>query len=137
MPRRSVTDLATQRAPGRKPVPPPPPPGLPLPARKLWKQIVDCKPADWFDAAALPTLAEYCRAAAMCDVLDGQINTALADGGPIADMKAALDMRDKESRRLGALGSKLRLLPVSRYRPDSAAARRPPAGAPRPWRPGA
>jgi hypothetical protein len=76
------------------------------------------------------------RAAATCDVLDGQISAALAAGEPIVGMKGLLDLRDRESRRLGALGSKLRLLPVSRYRPDHAP-RRPPVGDSRPWREGA
>jgi hypothetical protein len=133
MARRSSNDLATRRAPRPDPKPPAPPPGLPLPAQRLWKAIVGAKPAGWFDDAALPTLAEYCRAAVACDRLAEAIEAELAAGGPIGGLKPLLDIRDKESRRLGALGSKLRLLPVSRYRPDSAAANRPAAGAPRPW----
>jgi hypothetical protein len=133
MPRRSANDITTRRARRPDPKPLQPPPGLPLPAQKLWRGIVGTKPAGWFDNAAAAVLAEYVRAAASCDVLDGQINAELAEGRPIVALKQLLDLRDKESRRLGALGSKLRLLPVSRYRPDSAAGGRPPAGAPRPW----
>jgi hypothetical protein len=133
MARRSADDLATRRAPRPEPKPMAPPPGLPLPAQRLWKAIIASKPAGWFDAAAAPTLAEYVRAAATCEVLAGQLNAALAQDTPIIELKPLLDLRDKESRRLGALGSKLRLLPVSRYRPDSARANRPTAGAPRPW----
>jgi hypothetical protein len=136
MPRRSADDLATRRARRPDPKPPAPPAGLTLPAQRLWKAIVAAKPAGWFDAGALPTLAEYVRAAASCDVLAAQIDVALAADQPISELKRLLDLRDKESRRLGALGSKLRVLPVSRYRPDSSAARKPGAGALRPWQGG-
>jgi hypothetical protein len=133
MARRSADDLATRRPPRPDPKPLQPPPGLPLPAQKLWRGIVGTKPSGWFDEAAAAVLAEYVRAAVACDRLAEAIEAELAAGGPIGGLKQLLDLRDKESRRLGALGSKLRLLPVSRYRPDSAAGGRPPAGAPRPW----
>jgi len=98
----------------------------------LWREIVGAKPAGWFDVSSLPVLSEYIRAVVACDRLAGLLHEA-----DEKSMKRLLDLRDKESRRLGALGSKLRLLPVSRYRSDSAAAERPAAGAPRPWLDGA
>jgi hypothetical protein len=137
VPRRSAEDLATRRVPRPDPKPPAPPPGMALPAQRLWKSIAGSKPAGWFDAGALPVLAEYVRAAVVCDRLSEQIAVGLADGEPIVALRPLLNLRDKESRRLGALGSKLRLLPVSRYRPDGAAADRTPAGARRPWLDGA
>ena len=49
-----------------------------------------------------------------------QIEAALA-GDELGDLKSLLDMRDKESRRLTSIATKLRITNQSRYTPDKAA----------------
>lgn len=85
-----------------------------------WVQIVDSKPVEWFGPDSAPLLKEFVRAEAMCDLLSVQIEGALA-GGETGEVKALLDMRDKESRRLTSIATKLRLTQQSRYTPQAAA----------------
>lgn len=97
-----------------------------------WRAVVDSKPVDWFGPDSLPLLKEYVRAEAMCDLLAVQIEAAMSGGEP-GEIKALLDMRDKESKRLASLATKLRLTQQSRYTPQAAATANKKAGNARPW----
>lgn len=102
-----------------------------------WRAVVDSKPVDWFGPDSLPLLKEYVRAEAMCDLLAVQIEAAIAGAeGPGAAglIKNYLDMRDKESKRLASLATKLRLTQQSRYTPQAAATANKKAGNARPWK---
>lgn len=114
-------------------------PNEPLPApsdlsdaeAELWREIVESKPADWFDVDSAPVLKEYIRAVTMCDVLDARVKEVLAAGH--SDVKQLLDMRDKESRRMVSMATKLRLTQQSQYTAKSAATANKRAGGKRPW----
>ena len=97
-----------------------------------WVAVVDSKPADWFGPDSAPLLKEYVRAEAMCDLLAVQIEAAVAGGEP-GEVKALLDMRDKESKRLTSIATKLRLTQQSRYTPQAAATADKRASGARPW----
>jgi len=85
----------------------------------LWRATVATKPIDWFAADSAPLLAEYVRAVAMCNALAGRIDASLS-GDDAGATKLLLDMRDKESRRVASLATKLRLTNQSRYTPQAA-----------------
>src|SRR5688500_12712500 len=90
----------------------------------LWQAVVDSKPVDWFGEDSAPLLVEYVRAKVMCDLLDLQVKAAIAGGGEPETaglIKSYLDMRDKESKRLLSIGTKLRLTQQSRCTPQAAA----------------
>lgn len=110
-----------------------PPKGLTKEQAALWARVVESKPADWFTPDNAPMLAEYVRASTMCDILEAQIQAAVA-GDDAAEVKAYLDMRDKESKRVSSLATKLRLTQQSRYTPQAAATATKRAGASRPWK---
>lgn len=98
-----------------------------------WEAVVASKPVEWFGPDSAPLLKEYVRAEAMCDLLAVQIEGAIAGGEP-GEVKALLDMRDKESKRLTSIATKLRLTQQSRYTPQAAATADRKAGAGRkPW----
>lgn len=102
---------------------------------KLWAAVVDSKPAEWFAEDSAPLLKEYVRAVTMCDLLEVQIQAALAcieDGEP-SILKTLLDMRDKESKRVLSTGTKMRLTQQSRYTPGASQTASNRAGAARPW----
>jgi hypothetical protein len=129
MPRKSVDALSiVPRLPADRVAPPP---GLSRKERELWRRIVDSKPAEWFDSGSAPLLREYVRSVAVCDALAGMVAGAMK--GPAADLKAALDLRDKEARRLASLATKLRLTQQSRYTPLSASTANRKASGARPW----
>ena len=97
-----------------------PPEGLTEAQAAVWRDTVNCRSADYFGPDSVPMLSEYCRVVAMCDLLAVQIEGAIA-GGESGEVKALLDMRDKESRRMSSLATKLRLTNQSRYTPQAAA----------------
>lgn len=97
-----------------------PPDSLTLEQAVVWRDTVECRSADYFGPDAVPMLEEYCRVVIMCRLLALQIEAALG-GGEVADLKVLLDMRDKESRRMSSLATRLRLTNQSRYTPQAAA----------------
>lgn len=109
-----------------------PPEGLSPEEASLWQLVVDSKPADWFGEDSAPLLKEYVRAACLCDLLDVQIKAALA-GGDSGEVKGFLNMRDKESKRVTSIATKLRLTQQSRYTPQAANTANKKAGNARPW----
>lgn len=108
------------------------PEGLTPEEAALWQAVVDSKPAEWFGEDSAPLLKEYVRAACVCDLLDVQVKAALA-GSDAGIVKALLDMRDKESKRVTSIATKLRLTQQSRYTPQAAATADRKAGNARPW----
>lgn len=100
----------------------PPPDGLTPDQAQVWREVVGARPSDFFARDAAPLLEEYCRVVVMCRLLALQVEASIA-GGESADLKAVLDMRDKESRRMTSIATKLRITNQSRYTPDSAKAR--------------
>jgi len=99
-----------------------PPTGLTEAQTVIWRDVVGTKPADWFTADNAPLLAVYVRAVAMCDLLALGIEAEIA--GPNEDgpgLKGLLDMRDKESKRVTSIATKLRLTNQSRYTPQASA----------------
>ena len=86
----------------------------------MWRETVGARSADYFGEDAAPLLEEYCRVVVMCRLLAVQIEAAIS-GGESGELKALLDMRDKESRRLTSIATKLRITNQSRYTPDKAA----------------
>ena len=133
MPRKSAAALSVVRP--SPDVRPDEPPGLSAEERALWRAVVDSKPADWFGPDSVPVLKEYVRAAVTCDTLDGMVRAALKSRD-VTDMKAALQMRDRESRRVAGLATKLRLTQQSRYTPHAAATAERKASGTRPWQKG-
>jgi hypothetical protein len=109
----------------------PAPPELSSDERGLWEKVVDSKPAEWFAEDSRPVLTEYVRAAVMCDRLAGLIDRAIDEGSDgVGDLLLA---RDRESRRLANLATKLRLTQQSRYTPQSAATVDRRVQGARPW----
>ena len=103
----------------------------------LWQTVVDSKPVEWFGEDSAPLLKEYVRAAAMCDVLEMQVQAAIAGSeGPETTgmIRSYLDMRDKEAKRVLSVATKLRLTQQSRYTPQAAATANKKVGAgSKPW----
>lgn len=103
------------------------PDGLSDAEARLWTDVVDSKPADWFGGDTVPLLLEYVRAVAMCDVLDEKVKLVLSGDAEIEIaligkvMEGFLRLRDMESKRAVSIATKLRLTPQSRYTPQAAA----------------
>ena len=98
----------------------------------LWRRVVDAKPADYFGEDSALLLAEYVRGCVMADLLDKQVKGAIA-GGETGEIKALLQLRDMESRRVLSIATKLRLTNQSRYTPQAASTASKKASGARPW----
>jgi len=85
----------------------------------LWQSVVESKPVEWFGEDSAPLLKEYVRAACMADWLEGKVRDSMkaADGNVL---KAFMQMRDMESKRVASMATKLRLTQQSRYTPKAA-----------------
>ena len=110
--------------------PPPPFPGLTDAEADTWRDTMACWPSDHFKASDYPLLAEYCRALATATDLSV---VQLPRTQTIPELKAILDLRDREVRRAAALSRTLRLAPQSRYDRQAMATAARSAGAKRPW----
>jgi hypothetical protein len=105
--------------------------GLKKAERELWREIVDSKPAEWFDVGSAPLLREYVRAVTETNRL-----ARMVAGGSSRDpagLKMLLEMRDREVKRMADLATKLRLTQQSRYTPQAAATANKKATGSRPW----
>ena len=100
--------------------------------RRLFVDVVNSKPAEWFGPDSVPVLVEYVRAVGMCDLLDCQVKAAIAEGDAKV-IKEAMQLRDMESKRMLQIATKLRLTQQSRYTPQAAATANKQAGTARPW----
>ena len=109
-----------------------PPEGLTDEQAQVWRTVVESRSADFFSEDAAPLLEEYCRVVVMCRLLAVEIEAGIA-GGDSGALKALLDMRDKESRRMASLATKLRLTNQSRYTPQAAATAAKKGGGGKVW----
>lgn len=90
-----------------------------------WRQIVNTKPSDWFDAATIPLLTEYCRLKTSVDILNEQLvksERQIAESGVFPDgYKDAVQVLDKKQGRMAQLAMKMRLTQQARYEKGKAA----------------
>ncbi len=101
------------------------PPSLTSEEAEVWDAVVSTKPADWFQADSAPVLEEYCKAVVMARFLSYQIEAAKVssgdEGSDLATFEKLLRLRDMESKRVLAAGTKLRLTQQARYTPQASA----------------
>lgn len=91
----------------------------PLPPRELsdeeievWRSIVEQEAADWFTAATLPLLTQYCRhvihAKRIAELIEHTINSS--DVMPwIEEYDKLLRLQDRESKAIAMLARNMRL----------------------------
>ena len=114
------------------------PEDLTKPEKVLFGEIVAARPADYFDAATIPMLAEYCRIPSELSLYAGAISKYKvswlnADDG-LKRLKELTGMRDKAQKRMALLATKMRLAQQSRYIAHSGKSKPKSNGAgPKPW----
>lgn len=107
--------------------------------KAMFNEIVAARPADFFDAATVPLLAEYCRiptelgliSSAISKFKDSWLNT---DEG-LRRFKELTAMRDRAQKRMALLATKMRLAQQSRYIAHSGKSKPKSSGSggPKPW----
>jgi hypothetical protein len=108
MPRKSAAALAVWMPPENRPKPLAPPSDLTADQKRIWADVVSCRPADFFDGACGILLAQYCRHVTTANTLAKAIN-----GTEPTDKRyrALLEMAARQSTMLSMLSAKLRLAP--------------------------
>ena len=125
--------------PGREDRRPPPPDGLTDVQGRLWRSIVETEAADWFNSEARRHLLRlYVEHAGFRADLQALIDRTpvetFADPDGAKIFENMLRARDRETKTLVSLATRMRLTNQSRYTPAAAgsAGRNNPTG-PRPW----
>jgi len=93
---------------------PRPPSGLTSEQLEIWHSIVSQESADWFTAATVPLLAQYCRHvvhAGRVAMLLEQMVERIEDEGMdlVPDYDMLLRMQERESRNMSMLARSMRL----------------------------
>lgn len=118
MPRKSKAAL--QVAPSTElDTRPPPPADLTQVQAQLWCSVTATKPADWFTADCLPLLSAYCRHCATAMFIDQKIDAVEQkeefEPEYLVVYGKLLDAREKQTRIITSVATKLRLTPQSKY----------------------
>ncbi len=78
--------------------------------RAVWESVVDSLPADWFEGGMLAVLEQYCAHLVEARRLRGLIEEATKDPDlKINDYDRLLKMRERESRAMASLATKMRI----------------------------
>lgn len=120
MPRKSVASLSVARPEfGGKA---PPPHTLSDRQRALWLQIVNSKPAGWFTDDTQPMLAALVAHIETFELLEREFRgvNSLDTADKLGWLEKLARMRERESRAIASLSTKLRITQQSRYTPKAA-----------------
>lgn len=100
---------------------PEPPEDLNAAEAKVWREIVDSMPPDWFSVSTLPILERYCRHTAGMVFIDKTIRELEKKKDPksLRAWRLMIGVRRRESRLITVLATKMRLTQQSSYTRDS------------------
>jgi len=116
--RKSASSLAVAPVSPRTQRPAPPKHMTPHQA-KVWEEVVSSVPAEWFQSEDV-LLTQYCRHVQTAHDLGQLVNSFDLRGGDIKQLNRLLTMRERETRALTHLATKMRLTQQSRITARSA-----------------
>lgn len=103
---------------------PPAPKDLTVQEARTWREIVESIPGGWVNRAQEPLLAAYCRHISAADRLSAMIdnsNFGLEAPGTLQRFAKLLSMRERETKALSSLATRMRLTQQSQMHPRTAA----------------
>jgi hypothetical protein len=126
VPRRSAADISTPRVVVNvKDHRPPAPDNLTEEQRAEWEAITRRLPGDFFPRECHPLLVAYVQHVSTLRLLSAEVDKFkvewLSEGVGLTSYDKLLAMRERESRALSSLATRLRLSPQSRYHQRTAA----------------
>lgn len=114
----------------------PPPEELTEAEKATWRQVMNAKPAGWFDKSHLPLLTQYVRhisyVAIIKDQIAGMKPDWLTTSEGLQRYDKLLSMHEREGRAISSLATRMRLTPQSTYDAKKGAGYVPKDG-PKPW----
>jgi hypothetical protein len=113
------------------PVRPDPPSDFTPEQSKIWRDVVNTKPPEWFESDTYPILRAYCVAADYHVKIQKEMDTLKITD---ATFRSLLDLLTKQAKVIGELAVKMRLTQQSRYTPKAAnTANKRVSGGGKPW----
>ena len=103
---------------------PPAPAELTAQEAEVWSEIVESIPGGWISRAQEPLLAAYCRHVSAADRLSIMIDhfkPDLEEPGALQRFAKLLSMRERETKALSSLATRMRLTQQSQMHPRTAA----------------
>ena len=98
---------------------------------EIWFAVVNSQPADWFDAATVPLLTQYCRHVIQARRVAELIEKATSDPElSIKDYDRLLKMEQRESAAISSLATKMR---VSQQATTNHRGNKKPQATRKPW----
>ena len=99
---------------------PPPPADLTSPQAQTWREIVASTPGGWFSVVQEPMLAAYCRHVSAADELARMIDKCKPEDD-LCRFDKLLRMRERETKAMSSLATRMRLTQQSQMHPRTAA----------------
>ena len=121
--RKSAADLSVVRAAleGNRP---PAPDCLTAQEAQTWREIVESVPGGWVSRPQEPLLVAYCRHVRAADRLSTMVDNCkpdLKDGSSLRRFDKILSMRERETKALSSLATRMRLTQQSQMHARTAA----------------
>jgi hypothetical protein len=111
-----------------------PPKSFTVRQKEIWKQIINSKPVDWFNAANLPLLTGYINSITSYESLSRRVDALEAgEHMDLVDENRLYSMQERQARLMQSFATKIRLTQQSRYTPDKAGVHAGRASGQRPW----
>jgi hypothetical protein len=108
-----------------------PPADLTRNENRVWRDVVNSRPADWFDRDSAYLLINFCRHTVMARRLTNQIEAS--DPSDIATLEKLLRMRNAETKPLLSLATAMRISQHALKQTDVAAAQANQSTTDKPW----
>jgi hypothetical protein len=97
--------------------------------KEIWQRVTSELPIDWFRAETLDMLAEYCEVVTMSRKVGRAIDKLPVDA-PATEIERLVRVKDKASRLVTTLATKMRLTQQSSYDRERVKGGAPPASDP-------
>jgi len=99
---------------------PSPPAQLTEQQAQVWQDIVDTQPGGWFRPAEEPLLVAFCRHVVAANLISEMVDAFARKEGDVNDLDRLLRMRERETRAISSLATRMRFTQQSRMHPRTA-----------------
>jgi hypothetical protein len=99
---------------------PSPPAELTDKQAQIWHDIVDTVPGGWFRPSEEPLLVAYCRHVVSAHSVSKKIDAFNFESGELKVLDRLLRMRERETRALSSLATRMRFTQQARMHPRTA-----------------
>jgi hypothetical protein len=100
---------------------------------RVWQDIVDTQPGGWFRPAQEALLVAYCRHVVSANDISEKVDAFDVKSGDLNVLDRLLRMRERETRAISSLATRMRFTQQARMHPRTAGRAENPHTGQRPW----